>query len=240
MRVALTIAGSDSGGGAGVQADLKVFFRFGVYGTSALTLVTAQNTLGVQRVHLLPPEVVYALGDAAIVEAVAEAVRRFGVRPLVVDPVMVAKGGHPLLAKEAAAALKERLFPLADLVTPNRLEAEALLERPIRTLEEAEEAAKALLALGPKAVLLKGGHLEGEEAVDLLATRGGVLRFSAPRVHTRNTHGTGCTLSAAIAALLAKGRPLAEAVAEAKAYLTRALKTAPSLGHGHGPLDHWA
>ena len=250
MRVALTIAGSDSGGGAGVQADLKVFFRFGVYGTSALTLVTAQNTLGVQRVHLLPPEVVYAqiesvaqdfplhaaktgaLGDAAIVEAVAEAVRRFGVRPLVVDPVMVAKGGDPLLAKEAAAALKERLFPLA--------EAEALLGRPIRTLEEAEEAAKALLALGPKAVLLKGGHLEGEEAVDLLATRGGVLRFSAPRVHTRNTHGTGCTLSAAIAALLAKGRPLAEAVAEAKAYLTRALKTAPSLGHGHGPLDHWA
>ena len=258
MRVALTIAGSDSGGGAGVQADLKVFFRFGVYGTSALTLVTAQNTLGVQRVHLLPPEVVYAqiesvaqdfplhaaktgaLGDAAIVEAVAEAVRRFGVRPLVVDPVMVAKGGDPLLAKEAAAALKERLFPLADLVTPNRLEAEALLGRPIRTLEEAEEAAKALLALGPTAAPLKGGHLEGEEAVDLLATRGGVLRFSAPRVHTRNTHGTGCTLSAAIAALLAKGRPLAEAVAEAKAYLTRALKTAPSLGHGHGPLDHWA
>ena len=258
MRVALTIAGSDSGGGAGVQADLKVFFRFGVYGTSALTLVTAQNTLGVQRVHLLPPEVVYAqiesvaqdfplhaaktgaLGDAAIVEAVAEAVRRFGVRPLVVDPVMVAKGGDPLLAKEAAAALKERLFPLADLVTPNRLEAEALLGRPIRTLEEAEEAAKALLALGPKAVLLKGGHLKGEEAVDILAAREGVLHFSAPRVHTRNTHGTGCTLSAAIAALLAKGRPLAEAVAEAKAYLTRALKTAPSLGHGHGPLDHWA
>lgn len=258
MRVALTIAGSDSGGGAGVQADLKVFFRFGVYGTSALTLVTAQNTLGVQRVHLLPPEVVYAqiesvaqdfplhaaktgaLGDAAIVEAVAEAVRRFGVRPLVVDPVMVAKGGDPLLAPEAAAALKERLFPLADLVTPNRLEAEALLGRPIRTLEEAEEAAKALLELGPKAVLLKGGHLEGEKAVDLLATREGVLRFSAPRVQTRNTHGTGCTLSAAIAALLAKGRPLEEAVAEAKAYLTRALKTAPSLGHGHGPLDHWA
>lgn len=179
MRVALTIAGSDSGGGAGVQADLKVFFRFGVYGTSALTLVTAQNTLGVQRVHLLPPEVVYAqiesvaqdfplhaaktgaLGDAAIVEAVAEAVRRFGVRPLVVDPVMVAKSGDPLLAKEAAAALKERLFPLADLVTPNRPEAEALLGRPIRTLKEAEEAAKALLALGPKAVLLKGGIWRG-------------------------------------------------------------------------------
>lgn len=258
MRVALTIAGSDSGGGAGVQADLKVFFRFGVYGTSALTLITAQNTLGVQQVYLLPPEEVYAqiqsvaedfplhaaktgaLGDGAIVEAVADAVGRYGIAPLVVDPVMVAKSGDPLLAPEAVAALKERLFPLAALITPNRLEAEALLGHPIRTLEEAEEAAKALLGLGPKAVLLKGGHLEGEKAVDLLATRGGVLRFSAPRVHTRNTHGTGCTLSAAIAALLAKGRPLVEAVAEAKAYLTRALRTAPPLGRGHGPLNHWA
>lgn len=258
MRVALTIAGSDSGGGAGVQADLKVFFRFGVYGTSALTLITAQNTLGVQQVYLLPPEEVYAqiqsvaedfplhaaktgaLGDGAIVEAVADAVGCYGIAPLVVDPVMVAKSGDPLLAPEAVAALKERLFPLAALITPNRLEAEALLGHPIRTLEEAEEAAKALLGLGPKAVLLKGGHLEGEEAVDLLATPEGVLAFHAPRVRTRNTHGTGCTLSAAIAALLARGRPLAEAVAEAKAYLTRALKTAPSLGHGHGPLDHWA
>lgn len=258
MRVALTIAGSDSGGGAGVQADLKTFFRFGVYGASALTLVTAQNTLGVQRVHLLPPELVYAqiqsvaedlpvhaaktgaLGSGEIVAAVAEAVARFGLRPLVVDPVMVAKGGDSLLAEEAVAALKERLFPLAELITPNRLEAEALLGRPIRTLEEAKEAAQALLALGPKAVLLKGGHLEGEEAVDLLATREGVQAYAAPRVATRNTHGTGCTLSAAIAALLALGKPLAEAVAEAKAYLTRALKTAPPLGHGHGPLNHWA
>jgi hydroxymethylpyrimidine/phosphomethylpyrimidine kinase len=153
---------------------------------------------------------------------------------------MVAKGGDSLLAEEAVAALKERLFPLADLITPNRLEAEALLGRPIRTLEEAKEAAQALLALGPKAVLLKGGHLEGEEAVDLLATREGVQAYAAPRVATRNTHGTGCTLSAAIAALLALGKPLAEAVAEAKAYLTRALKTAPPLGHGHGPLNHWA
>ncbi|MEZ0349166.1 MAG: bifunctional hydroxymethylpyrimidine kinase/phosphomethylpyrimidine kinase [Thermus sp.] len=258
MRVALTIAGSDSGGGAGVQADLKTFFRFGVYGASALTLVTAQNTLGVERVYLLPPELVYAqiqsvaedlpvhaaktgaLGSGEIVAAVAEAVARFGLRPLVVDPVMVAKGGDSLLAEEAVAALKERLFPLADLITPNRLEAEALLGRPIRTLEEAKEAAQALLALGPKAVLLKGGHLEGEEAVDLLATREGVQAYAAPRVATRNTHGTGCTLSAAIAALLALGKPLAEAVAEAKAYLTRALKTAPPLGHGHGPLNHWA
>ncbi|GLV48317.1 hydroxymethylpyrimidine/phosphomethylpyrimidine kinase [Thermus sp. LT1-2-5] len=258
MRVALTIAGSDSGGGAGVQADLKTFFRFGVYGASALTLVTAQNTLGVRRVHLLPPELVYAqiqsvaedlpvhaaktgaLGSGEIVLAVAEAVVRFGLRPLVVDPVMVAKGGDPLLAQEAVAALKERLFPLADLITPNRLEAEALLGEPIPTLAEAKEAAKALLALGPRAVLLKGGHLEGEEAVDLLATRGGVRAYAAPRVATRNTHGTGCTLSAAIAALLARGRPLEEAVAEAKAYLTRALKTAPPLGQGHGPLNHWA
>lgn len=258
MRVALTIAGSDSGGGAGVQADLKVFFRFGVYGTSALTLVTAQNTLGVEALHLLPPRLVYAqiqsvatdfpihaaktgaLGDAGIVQAVAEGVRRFGIAPLVVDPVMVAKGGDPLLAPEAVEALKVALFPLALLITPNRLEAEALLGSPIRTLKEAEEAARALLALGPKAVLLKGGHLEGEEAVDLLATREGVRAYRAPRVNTRNTHGTGCTLSAAIAALLALGKPLEEAVAEAKAYLTRALKTAPPVGHGHGPLNHWA
>ncbi|AEV16384.1 Phosphomethylpyrimidine kinase [Thermus sp. CCB_US3_UF1] len=258
MRVALTIAGSDSGGGAGVQADLKTFFRFGVYGASALTLVTAQNTLGVEALHLLPPELVYAqirsvaqdlplhaaktgaLGDAGIVQAVAEGVRRFGIAPLVVDPVMVAKGGDPLLAPEAVSALKEGLFPLADLITPNSLEAEALLGSPIRTLEEAKAAAMALLELGPRAVLLKGGHLEGEEAVDLLATREGVRAFSAPRVRTRNTHGTGCTLSAAITALLAQGKPLEEAVAQAKAYLTRALETAPPLGQGHGPLNHFA
>ncbi|WP_038056749.1 bifunctional hydroxymethylpyrimidine kinase/phosphomethylpyrimidine kinase [Thermus amyloliquefaciens] len=258
MRVALTIAGSDSGGGAGVQADLKTFFRFGVYGASALTLVTAQNTLGVQGVELLPAAFVGrqiqsvaedlpihaaktgALGSGEIVEAVAEAVARHGIRPLVVDPVMVAKGGEPLLAPEAVQALRERLFPLATLITPNRLEAEALLGRPIRTLQEAEEAARELLALGPGAVLLKGGHLEGEEAVDLLATPKGVLAFRAPRIPTRHTHGTGCTLSAAIAALLALGRPLEEAVAEAKAYLTRALETAPGLGHGHGPVNHFA
>jgi hydroxymethylpyrimidine/phosphomethylpyrimidine kinase len=258
VRIALTIAGSDSGGGAGVQADLKVFTRFGVYGASALTLITAQNTLGVQELYLLPPALVYAqiqsvaedlpphaaktgaLGSGEIVEAVAEAVRRFGLGPLVVDPVMVAKGGDPLLAPEAVAALREKLFPLAALITPNRLEAEALLGAPIRTLEEAREAAKALLALGPKAVLLKGGHLEGEEAVDLLATPEGLQAFQAPRVPTRNTHGTGCTLSAAITAHLALGRPLAEAVAEAKAYLTRALLSAPPLGRGHGPLNHLA
>ncbi|MEN2981634.1 MAG: bifunctional hydroxymethylpyrimidine kinase/phosphomethylpyrimidine kinase, partial [Thermus sp.] len=247
-----------SGGGAGVQADLKTFFRFGVYGASALTLVTAQNTLGVEALHILPPELVYAqirsvaqdlplhaaktgaLGDAGVVQAVAEAVRRFGIAPLVVDPVMVAKGGDPRPAPEAVSALKEGLFPLADLVTPNRLEAEALLGSPIRTLEEAKAAAMALLELGPRAVLLKGGHLEGEEAVDLLATRERVQAFSAPRVRTRNTHGTGCTLSAAIAALLAQGKPLEEAVAQAKAYLTRALETAPPLGRGHGPLNHFA
>lgn len=258
MRVALTIAGSDSGGGAGVQADLKVFFRFGLYGTSALTLVTAQNTLGVERLHLLPPSLVYqqirsvaedlpvhaaktgALGSAEIVEAVAAGIRRHGIAPLVVDPVMVAKGGDPLLAPRAVQALKARLFPLATLITPNRLEAEALLQRPIRTLQEAEEVAQDLLDLGPRAVLLKGGHLEGEEAVDLLATPEGVLAFRAPRVPTRHTHGTGCTLSAAIAALLALGKPLEGAVGEAKAYLTRALETAPGLGRGHGPLNHFA
>jgi hydroxymethylpyrimidine/phosphomethylpyrimidine kinase len=153
---------------------------------------------------------------------------------------MVAKSGDPLLDPSAVSTLVGRLFPLATLITPNRMEAEVLLGRPIRGLAEAEEAARDLLALGPQAVLLKGGHLEGEEAVDLLATEAGLRRFSAPRVRTRNTHGTGCTLSAAIAALLALGRPLEEAVAEAKAYLTRALLAAPPLGHGHGPLNHLA
>jgi hydroxymethylpyrimidine/phosphomethylpyrimidine kinase len=258
MRVALTVAGSDPSGGAGVQADLKTFSRFGVYGAAALTLLTVQNTLGVRRVELLPPDFVYeeiravaedlpvhalktgALGSAPIVEAVAKAVRDFRLGPLVVDPVMVAKSGDPLLGEEAVAALKEALLPLAFLVTPNRMEAERLLGSPIRGLGDAEEAAMALLALGPKAVLLKGGHLPGVESVDLLATGKGLRRFSAPRVETRNTHGTGCTLSAAIAAHLALGRPLEAAVLEAKAYLTRALESAPSLGHGHGPLNHFA
>ncbi len=258
IRVALTIAGSDSGGGAGVQADLKTFHRFGVYGASALTLITAQNTLGVQAVHLLPPELVYrqiqsvaqdlpvlaaktgALGDAPIVRAVARAVRAFGIGPLVVDPVMVAKGGDRLLVGEAAKALVEELFPLASLITPNRLEAEALLNRPIRNLEEAREAALDLLRLGPKAVLLKGGHLEGPEAADLLATPEGVEAFSAPRIPTRNTHGTGCTLSAAITALLAQEKKLADAVREAKRFISQAIQTAPRLGRGHGPLNHWA
>lgn len=258
MRVALSIAGSDPSGGAGVQADLKAFFRFGVYGASALTLLTVQNTLGMQGVHLLPPEFVYdqigsvaedlpvhaaktgALGNGAIVEAVAEAVRRFHLSPLVVDPVMVAKSGNPLLEREGVEALKTLLFPQATLITPNRLEAEALLGQPIRTLEEAEEAARALLLLGPRAVLLKGGHLDGEEATDLLATREGVWRFSAPRIRTQHTHGTGCTLSAAITALLAREKPLEEAVAEAKRYLTEALKTASNLGRGQGPVNHFA
>lgn len=258
MRVALSIAGSDSSGGAGVQADLKVFSRFGVYGASALTLLTVQNTLGVGEIHLLSPEFVYrqivsvaedlpihaaktgALGDGAIVEAVAEAVRRYGIAPLVVDPVMVAKSGDLLLEKDAVEALKTLLFPRAFLITPNRLEAEALLGQPIRTLKEAEEAARALLLLGPQAVVLKGGHWDGPEATDLLATREGVWRFSAPRVKTRHTHGTGCTLSAAIAALLARGSPLEEAVAKAKRYLTEALKTAPGLGRGQGPVNHFA
>ncbi len=258
MRTALTIAGSDPSGGAGLQADLKAFQRFGVYGMAAPTLLTVQNTLGVRRVELLPPQFVYeeiaaiaqdlpvhaaktgALGSAAIIAKVAEAVERFGIQPLVVDPVMVAKSGDPLLDPSAVSTLVEGLFPLATLITPNRMEAEALLGRPIRDLEEAEEAALSLLDLGPKAVLLKGGHLEGAESVDLLATRQGLKPFPAPRIPTRNTHGTGCTLSAAIAALLALGKPLEEAVAEAKAYLTRALMTAPPLGHGHGPLNHLA
>ena len=258
MRRALTIAGSDSGGGAGVQADLKVFHRFGVYGTSALTLVTAQNTLGVQALHPLPPELVIAqiaavatdlgldaaktgaLGSAEVVEAVAWAVERYGVRPLVVDPVMAATHGPLFLAEEAIQALKARLLPKATLVTPNLHEAQALLGRPIQTEAEMREAALALLELGPRAVLLKGGHLEGAEAVDYLAEGGQLHRLAAPRHPTPHTHGTGCTYAAAITALLARGRGLLEAVREAKAFVTRAIRKAPGLGRGRGPLNHWA
>jgi hydroxymethylpyrimidine/phosphomethylpyrimidine kinase len=258
VRVALSVAGSDSGGGAGVQADLKTFFRFGVYGATALTLVSAQNTLGIQRLYPLPPELVAeqiqsvaedlrphaaktgALGGAEVVEAVAFALARHRIAPLVVDPVMVAKGGEALLDPQAVEALKAKLFPLATLITPNRLEAERLLGGRIGGLEAAEEAARALLALGPAAVLLKGGHLEGPFATDILATREGLRRYRAHRLPTRHTHGTGCTLSAAITALLARGKPLQESVRQAKAYLTRALARAPGLGQGHGPLNHWA
>jgi hydroxymethylpyrimidine/phosphomethylpyrimidine kinase len=257
MRTALTIAGSDSGGGAGIQADLKTFAAHAVFGTSALTAVTAQNTLGVMAVHALPADLVTAqieavvgdlgadavktgmLATAAIVEAVAAAIRALDLPCLVVDPVMVAKGGARLLEDDARAALRGELLPQAAVVTPNVPEAEVLAGMAIHSLEDAREAAQRILALGAGAVLLKGGHLAGEEAVDLLVDAEGITELRAPRVETSSTHGTGCTLAAALAANLALGHPLRESAARAKAYVTEAIRRAPRLGRGHGPLQHF-
>ena len=257
VSTALTIAGSDPSGGAGLQADLKTFHQHGVYGMAVVTLVTVQNTRSVTRVDVLEPALVRqqleavlsdippgavktgALGNAAVISAVAEALR--GQRaPLVVDPVMISKHGHPLLAAEAQGALVERLLPLTTLLTPNTHEAGALLGRPITTLEEAEAAARELAQRGPRAVLVKGGHLTGSEAVDVLFAEGMLTHFRAPRVETKHTHGTGCTYASAIAAGLALGKPLRTAIDDAKRWLTEALKTAPGLGSGLGPVNHLA
>jgi hydroxymethylpyrimidine/phosphomethylpyrimidine kinase len=258
MKTALTIAGSDSGGGAGIQADLKTFAALGVFGTSAIVAVTAQNTLGVRSWIALPPEMVAAqidavvedlgadavktgmLANAAIIEVVAERVRAHRLATLVVDPVMVAKSGDPLLEQEAVAALRERLLPLALVVTPNRPEAEVLLGRPVRSLAEAREAARALVELGARHAVVKGGHGEGP-AIDVLYDGQHFHEYEAPRIDTPHTHGTGCTFASAIAAELAKGAAVPEAVRRAKDYLTQALRHAPGLGHGHGPVHHfWA
>ncbi|MCS6801527.1 MAG: bifunctional hydroxymethylpyrimidine kinase/phosphomethylpyrimidine kinase [Chloroflexota bacterium] len=252
---ALTIAGSDSGGGAGLQADLKTFSALGVYGASVVTAVTAQNTLGVSGVLELPLDLIAAqidavatdigfdatktgmLSSAAIVELVASKVVEHGLRPLVVDPVMVATSGDRLLREDAVAALRERLIPLATVVTPNLPEAEVLVGYPLETEEARREAAKAIAALGARAVLIKGGHGTGP-AVDLYYD-GEFVELSAERIATRNTHGTGCTLASAIAAGLARGRSPLEAVREAKTYVTEALRAAFPLGHGHGPVHHF-
>ncbi|MEM1056325.1 MAG: bifunctional hydroxymethylpyrimidine kinase/phosphomethylpyrimidine kinase [Bacteroidota bacterium] len=258
MHAALTIAGSDSGGGAGIQADLKTFEALGVFGMSAITAVTAQNTQGVTGFVALEPsfvtqqiETVAAdlpvnavktgmLATAEIVHAVADAVERLALAPLVVDPVMVATSGDPLLAPDAVQAYRERLLPLAEVLTPNTHEAEALLGWPVRTLDDARRAAREILTdLGGAAVLVKGGHLDGEtEAVDVLADPDGERIYRTERIETTSTHGTGCTLASAIAAHLARGETLREAVAGAKAYLTEALRHAPGLGGGHGPVRH--
>jgi hydroxymethylpyrimidine/phosphomethylpyrimidine kinase len=255
VKVVLTVAGSDSGGGAGIQADLRTFAAHGVHGTSAITAVTAQNSVAVLDWVALEPRMVVAqmeavasdmdvaavktgmLATAAIVSAVAEAIARLALPLVVVDPVMVAKSGDRLLDRDAEAAYRERLLPLATVVTPNLPEAEALLGRPVRTLLEMREAARALLAMGPRAVVVKGGHLEGD-AVDVFADGERLEDLPAPRIATANTHGTGCTYSAAIAARLALGQPRLEAVRGAKAYLTEAIRRSYSVGHGHGPVDH--
>lgn len=255
LPVALTIAGSDPSGGAGIQADLKTFHRFGVYGEAVITLITVQNTTRVSRVETLPAALVAeqieaavedippmaaktgALGSAEVVEAVARAAAGFRF-PLVVDPVMISKHGIPLLPDAAARALRERLLPLAALITPNLPEAEALTGMPVRDLKEMRLAAQRIYAMGARAVLVKGGHLEGC-ATDLLFDGAEWIEFPAPRVQTRHTHGAGCTYSAAIAAGLARGLGLGEAVARAKAFMRAAIASAPGLGRGSGPLNHF-
>ncbi|TCZ63715.1 bifunctional hydroxymethylpyrimidine kinase/phosphomethylpyrimidine kinase [Roseicella aquatilis] len=253
----LIVAGSDSGGGAGIQADLKAVTALGGYAATAITALTAQNTEGVHGVLPVPIDFLRQqirvvlrdigadalktgmLHDAPTIEAVCEefAAEAPGV-PLVADPVMVAKGGHPLLQPDAVEVLKRRLLPLAAIVTPNLPEAEVLLGRPIPDAAAMPAAAEALLGLGPRAVLLKGGHLPGERLVDILATPEGVIRFEDARIETRHTHGTGCTLASAIAAGLAQGMALRDAVARARAYVRAAILAAPGYGRGHGPLDH--
>ena len=257
--VALTIAGSDSSGGAGLQADLKTFAALGVYGASVVSALTAQNTLGVTGVHTVPASFVTKqldavfsdldvkavktgmLANAGIIAAVADALRARPGIPLVVDPVMVATSGDRLLQPDAVEVYRRALFPLATLITPNLPEAAALLGTAVATdLAGAEAQARALLAFGAGAVLVKGGHRAGPEAIDVLAMSHEVVHVKAPWIDTSNTHGTGCTLSAAIAAFLASGRSLVEAVEAAKRYLTGALAAAKShtLGGGHGPVDH--
>ena len=258
MRVfkAMTIAGSDSGGGAGIQADLKTFAANGVYGTSVLTAITAQNTRQVTAVHEVPPEMVLAqmeavftdigadavktgmLSSSEIIEAVTEGLRRFSSAPLVVDPVMVAKSGDRLLREDAVKSLREKLLPLAAVVTPNVPEAETLAEMRIESAEDARRAAVRIWEQGPRAVVVKGGHLPGA-AVDRLYDGKGFREFSSERVETENTHGTGCTFASAIAAGLAKGMELAAAVESAKEYVTQGLRHSYGVGGGHGPLNHF-
>ena len=256
LPVVLTIAGSDSGGGAGIQADLKTFTAFGTFGTSAITAITVQDTRGVTGVHAVPVDIVAAqiavvaedlapaavktgmLASSELVEVVAESIQRARLRNYVLDPVMVATSGDRLLASDAEARVRERLLPLADLVTPNLDEASLLLGREIRTPEAMQDAAEELVERGARAALLKGGHLQSAELVDILFDGTNFHEWRRRRVDTRHTHGTGCTLSAAIAAGLAHGRPLVTAVAEALDYVHRAMLTAPGLGRGHGPLNH--
>ena len=259
LPVALTIAGSDSGGGAGVQADLKTFHRWGVYGTSALTAVTAQNTLGVQEVHALPPAMIASqitsvssdlapravksgmLANAGIVAAVAGSIRRHGLRRYVLDPVMVATSGDRLLERDAVASIRDELLPLAAIVTPNWPEAAILTGLQVTEANERAMAgaARALVEAGAGAALVKGGHPEGDEVVDVLWD-GEVERvFRGPRTRTRHTHGTGCTLSAAIAAGLARGAGLEEAVGGAVGWVRDAIAAAPGLGGGRGPVNHF-
>ena len=252
--VALTIAGSDSGGGAGIQADLKTFAALGVHGTSAITAVTAQNTVDVTEILEMPVGLIRAqidavagdfevgaaktgmLSSAEIIEAVARAISEHGIGPLVVDPVMVAKGGARLLRDDAVDALRSRLLPLAAVVTPNLPEAEVLLNRSVKTLDERRSAARDLRQLGPRVVIVKGGHAGGD-AIDIYFDGREMIELSARRIDSTNTHGSGCAFSAAIAAGLALGLEPLAASRDAKAFITRAIKSGLELGHGHGPVN---
>jgi hydroxymethylpyrimidine/phosphomethylpyrimidine kinase len=251
----LIIAGSDSGGGAGIQADIKAVTMLGGYAATAITAVTVQNTLGVQGVHPIPPKVLEdqamavlsdigadaiktgMLGDVATVELVARLIDEARV-PAVIDPVMIAKGGAPLLDERAVATVRRLMVPRAALLTPNAPEAEALTGLPCRTTDELLRAGEALLAGGAHAVLLKGGHIDGPRVIDVLMTPHGQSRFENERLDTPHTHGTGCTLASACAAGIARGLPLDTAVGEAIAYVAKAIRNAPGLGQGHGPIDH--
>jgi len=257
IRAALTIAGSDSSGGAGIQADLKTFAALGVYGTSAITAITAQNTVGIIAVEPVVADLVIAqieavagdidlhatktgmLATAAIVEAVAAAIEELELPMVVVDPVTLAKSGDRLLDDDGIQAMRAELLPRAFVVTPNIPEAEALSGHRIRSLEDAHEAARRIHDLGPRAVVIKGGHASGDEVVDLLFDGQRFLEFRTPRIETRNTHGTGCTFASAIAAYLALGLSLAEATERAQVYVAGAIRHALAVGHGHGPLDHF-
>jgi hydroxymethylpyrimidine/phosphomethylpyrimidine kinase len=254
--IVLSIAGSDSGGGAGIQADLKTFHAFGTFGTTAITAITAQNTRGVSAIHPIPPGIVRAqiealaedlrpnalktgmLATAAVVETVAAAIHEWGLERYVLDPVMVATSGDRLLATDAERRVRDDLVPLAALVTPNLEEASILVGFEVRTPGRMREAATALVGMGAGAALIKGGHLPSDELIDVLFDGRDWHEWRWPRLETTSTHGTGCTLSAGIAAGLARGRPLLDAVDEGLAYLQRALRNAPGLGTGNGPLNH--
>lgn len=256
IPIALTIAGSDPSGGAGIQADLKTFHQLGVYGEAAVTLITVQNTLGVQRVEILAADLIEAqisavlsdipphaaktgaLGNAEVVRAISRMAATFTF-PLVVDPVMVSKAGSPLLSPDAVSAILTDLLPRAYLLTPNLPEAEALTGLPTGTREQVRDAARWLADRGAQAVLIKGGHSTGKTSVDVLFHGNTFLEFPADRIATSHTHGTGCTFSAAITGLLASGLPLSLAVDRAKAFITEAIRTNPSLGKGAGPVNHW-
>lgn len=258
MQIALTIAGSDSGGGAGIQADLKTFHRFGVFGTSVITAITAQNTLGVtdwmavslelitQQIDAvagdLRPAAIKSgmLADADVVRTVRDGIVRHSLAPYVLDPVMVATSGDPLLAPDAVRAISRELLPLAELVTPNLDEARILTGIDVNDVDEMSEAARILVRQGAQAALVKGGHLSGDEAIDVLAIRDDLHVFRHPRIDTRHTHGTGCTLSSAITAHLALGHSLLESVQLSLDFVHRAIAAAPGLGSGNGPLNHFA